>query len=164
MDQEFLTSERQRFARVMNARTTDAGLTELFQKLAASDKFSDEAKPYCYADLITEAVRRIGDAEVPNLLKAVEKHNVARKVRAVMSEEEGNKVFCGLVGRAFSRLPKETEPLLDFILYCERVSITREYAYTIALALEAGLSYDLMDDICDLTHEAYRNRPYLQAA
>ncbi|WP_198389892.1 hypothetical protein [Burkholderia ubonensis] len=164
MNCDFLTNERQRFARVMEARSTDGGLTELFQKLAVSDKFADEAKPYCYADLITEAVRRIGDAEVPKLLNAVEKYNVARKVRAVMSEEEGNKVLCGLVGRAFSRLPKEPAPLLDVILYCERVGITREYAYTIALALDAGLSYDLMDDICDLTHEPYRNRPYLQAA
>lgn len=155
MTPEFLTRERKRFADVMAARTTDWDLLELFKKLAVSKLFADAVKPYCYADLITAASRRIKDEEVPFLLKAVERTGAARMVREVLSKDEADVVLRQVVRRAFLHAPREEGPLMEVFLWCERTGIAPERGHTLALAIEAKMDMDDLDTICDLTHDAY---------
>jgi hypothetical protein len=155
MNREALTAERGRFAKVMATRTNTGELLELFQKLEVSDKFSEEAKLYCYGDLIETASRRVSDAQVQLLMQAVEQSGAAKKARAVMSDEEGNAALMGLVARAFTCAPREEAPLMAVFLYCERVGITPERGFTVGLAIEAGMAIPDLDEILDLTHDAY---------
>jgi hypothetical protein len=155
MNRDDLQNERSRFAKVMATRTNDRELLELFRKLEVSDKFSEEAKPYCYGDLIATAARRVGNAQVQLLMQAVEQSGAAKKARAVMSHEEGNVALMGLVARAFTCAPREEAPLMAVFLYCERVGITPERGFTVGLAIEAGMAIPDLDEILDLTHDAY---------
>jgi hypothetical protein len=137
MNRDDLQNERSRVSNVFATRTNDRELLELFRKLEVSDKFSEEAKPYCYGDLIATAARRVGNAQVQLLMQAVEQSGAAKKARAVMSHEEGNVALMGLVARAFTCAPREEAPLMAVFLYCERVGITPERGFTVGLAIEA---------------------------
>ncbi len=155
MNREALTAERGRFAKVMSSRSTERELLELFDKLATSDKFSEEAKPYCYADLIETAARRVSDAQVSRLMQLVEQTEAAKKARAVMEFDEGSRALCWLVARAFKITPREEAPLMAVFLYCERVGLTPERGFTVGLANDGGVSIPELDEILDLTHDAY---------
>lgn len=149
MSPEFLASERQRFARVMDARQTDRSIIELFEKLSVSDKFDEAAKPHCFADLIAESARRVSDASLNSLMDAVDRSDAARKVRAVLEEGTRDKALCGLVRRLFSITPREEEPLMRVFEACGRVGIAPEYGFTLGLAMESGMPIEDLDEICD---------------
>jgi len=155
MNTEVIANDRQRFAHVMKARRTDRELLDLFGKLALSDKFSDEAKPYCYADLIWEGVRRLADKNVPLLLETVEQCSAAKKVRAALPAAKADKVLRELVKRAFTCSRMEEGPLMSVFMWSERTGVGSDRCHTVCLGLEAGMPMEVMDDICDLTVYAY---------
>jgi hypothetical protein len=149
MNPEFLAKERERFARVMDARQTDRSLIELFDKLVVSDKFVPECKPYCFADLIVECARRGSDSFLPKLLEAVDRSNAARTVRATLDEDARDKALCGLVRRLFNVTPREEEPLMRVFDDCVRVGLAPDYNFTLGLAMESGMPLEDLDEICD---------------
>jgi len=156
MSPEFLANERQRFARVMAARNTDREMIELFDKLVQSDKFDAAAKPYCFADLIAEAARRVSDAALPRLMNTVDSSNAARQVRATLDEVARDKALCGLVRRLFNVTPREEDPLMRVFDECVRVGIAPEHGFTLGLAMESGMPIDDLDEICDRSLNAQR--------
>ncbi|HDR9103356.1 TPA: hypothetical protein QDB04_000075 [Burkholderia vietnamiensis] len=149
MNPEFLAKERERFARVMDARQTDRSLIELFDKLVVSEKFVPEAKPYCFADLIVESAKRVSDTFLPKLMEAVERSNAARAVRSTLEEAARDKALCGLVRRLFTVTPREEEPLMRVFDDCVRAGIAPDYNFTLGLAMDSGMPLEDLDEICD---------------
>ncbi|MEX3983961.1 hypothetical protein AB4Y45_33790 [Paraburkholderia sp. EG287A] len=146
-----IESERKRFAGVMDSRKTDGALIELFEKLAVSDKFAEAAKPYCFADLIAEAARRVAETSLPRVMDAVDRSNAARQVRASLDGSARDKALCGLVRRLFSVTPREEAPLMRVFDACGRVGIAPEPGFTLGLAMESGMPIEDLDEICDLS-------------
>lgn len=164
-----LNVERQRFASVMKARRTDKELLELFHKLVLTDKFSDGAKPYCYADLVVEAARRVSDNNLAQLVQLMEERSVAKKIRTGAAHEAAEVSMRALMKRVFTTTPKQPDALLTVFLWSERVGVGMDRGHTICLGLEGGIPMEVMDDICDLTVYQYypglpRPQPRPQAA
>lgn len=155
MTTQAYAEDRQRFSQVMKARRTDRELLDLFGKLALSDKFSDASKPYCYADLIAEAAQRVADKNVHLLMATIEEMGAAKKVRAVLSDEEAGVALRHLVKRAFDVSPMDEAPLMNVFMWSERAGVAPDRCHTLCLGLEAGIPMERMDDICDLTVLAY---------
>lgn len=155
MDADELFDNRQRFAAVMKARRTDKELLELFYKLVLSDKFIDSAKPYCYADLVVEAARRISDVNVAQLMQMLEERSVAKKVRMGIPHEKAEEAMRALMKRVFTSTPMQAEPMLKVFLWSERAGVAMDRGHTICLGLEAGISMEVMDEIHDLTFYEY---------
>lgn len=155
MEHEDLSSERARFAAVMSRQTTDWNLIDLFRRLATSDKFSDAARPYCYADLCVEAAKRVTDKSVPALMQAVEQFNVAKRVNYALQEVDAAVALRGLVMRALLQAERTVDPLMKVFLWAERTGITPNMAFTIGRAIEAGMAMDVADDLCDIVVYTY---------
>ena len=159
MSIESVEEQRKRFANVMAARRGDASLLDLFDKLLVSQHFSDDAKPYCFGDLIKEAARRIDEVNVPALQQVVERLQVPTLIREYFVAEEAELIgswFSGLVGKLFSVTPRQPEPLVALFKWFERVGISPlERVQTVGYALEAGMPESDLDVICDLTMFAY---------
>lgn len=155
MNTDELTIERQRFAAVMKARRNDKELLGLFPKLALSDLFLEEAKPYCCADLIAEASRRLADKNVPLLMETVEQQSAAKKVRAGIPADQADVVMRVLMKRVFNSSPMQSAPLMQVFMWSERTQVGADRGHTICLGLEGGIAQTVMDDICDLTFYEY---------
>jgi hypothetical protein len=168
MDADDLFDNRQRFAAVMKARRGDKELLELFHKLVLSDKFSDGAKPYCYADLVVEAARRIADNNLSLLMQTMEERSAAKKIRTGIPHEKAEVAMRALMKRVFASTPVQPDPMLKVFLWSERAGVAMDRGHTICLGLEGGITVEVMDDICDLTIYQYypcmpRPKPRLQA-
>lgn len=150
-----LSVERKRFADVMKARRKDHELIELFHKLVLSDKFTEAAKPYCYADLVVEAARRVADSNLALLMQTLEERSVAKRVRAGVPEGDAELAMRALMKRVFTTTPMQPDPMLKAFLWSERANVGFDRGHTICLGLEAGITMDVMDDICDLTFYQY---------
>lgn len=155
MNSEQLKAERQRFAKVIAARKTNRELLELFERLGSSDKFSPEAKPYCYGDLIEASIRRVSDKQVMQLLEAIEVSGAANLVRAVYTAAEADVILRGLAKKAFKGSPMDEGCLMEAFVRLENSGVSSDRGHTLALALEAGMTTDELDPICDLTFYAY---------
>lgn len=155
MTREHFAAERQRFAKVVAARKTNRELLELFEKLGSSDKFSPEAKPYCYGDLIEASIRRVSDKQVMQLLEAVESSGAANLVRAVYDAAQADIILRGLVKKAFKGSPMDESCLMEAFARLELSGVSADRGHALALALEAGMTIDELDPICDLTFYAY---------
>lgn len=155
MTADELAAERQRFAVVMKARRNDKELLELFHKLVLSDKFSDGAKPYCYADLVAESARRIADHSLPHFMQLLEERSVAKKIRAGAAEADAEVAMRALMNRVFSTTPLAAEPMLQVFLWSERAGVGMDRGHTMCLGLEGGITMDRMDEIHDLTFYQY---------
>lgn len=167
MDTAELSNERARFATVMKARRSDKDLLELFHKLVLTDKFSDGAKPYCYADLVVEAAGRIADSSMAGFKQVLEDRSVGKKVRAGTDEATAEATMRALMKRIFASTPLQSEPLLQVFFWSERLGIGMDRGHTICLGLEGGITMEVMDEICDLTVYQYypcmpRPKPQLQ--
>jgi hypothetical protein len=169
MDADELFDNRQRFAAVMKARRNDKELIELFHKLVLSDKFSDDAKPYCYADLVVEAARRIADGNLGLLMQTLEDRSAPKKIRLGIPHEKAEVAMRALMKRVFASTPMESDPMLKVFLWSERIGVAMDRGHTVCLGLEGGITMDVMDDICDLTVYQYypslprpKPRPQLQ--
>lgn len=150
-----LVAERERFADVMKARRSDKELLELFHKLVLSDKFSDEAKPYCYADLVVEASSRLAKSNLAQLQEILQARSVAKKVWLGTAEDVAQKAMAVLLARLFSNTPMIAKPLLELFLWSERAGISIDRGQTMCLALEGGVDMAAMDEIHDLTFYEY---------
>ena len=155
MNADDLFDARQRFAAVMKARRTDKELLELFHKLVLSDKFSDSAKPYCYADLVVESARRIADNNLALLMQAMEERKVAKKIRLGIPHEKAEDAMRALLKRVFTTTPMQGAPMLEVFLWSERAGIAMDRGHTMCLGLEAGIQMEVMDQIHDLTFYEY---------
>ena len=155
MNADELAAERQRFAVVMKARRNDKELLELFHKLVLSDKFSDGAKPYCYADLVAESARRIADRSLPQFMQLLEERSVAKKIRAGVAEADAEVAMRALMKRVFTTTPMAAEPMLNVFLWSERAGVGLDRGHTMCLGLEGGIAMEVMDEIHDLTFYQY---------
>ncbi len=165
MTMEEIKAERERFAKVIAARKTNREILELFERLGVSDKFSTDAKPYCYADLIAAAVKRIADRQVMALLEAVEQSGAARAVRTVLDTKEADIALRSLVKKAFTSSPMDEGALMEAFARLESSGVSAERGHTLDMALQAGMTTEQLDPICDLTFYAYypTMRPALAA-
>lgn len=155
MDADELFDNRQRFAAVMKARRNDKELLELFHKLVLSDKFSQLAKPYCYADLVVEAARRIADNNLALLMRTMDERSVAMKIRKGIPHEKAEEVMRALLKRLFTTTPMQADPMLNVFLWSERAGVAMDRGHTIGLGLEGGIPMEVMNEIHDLTIYQY---------
>lgn len=155
MSADDLAAERLRFAGVMKARRTDKELLELFHKLVLSDKFSNAAKPYCYADLVVETAKRINDRSLAQFMQMLEERSVAKKIRAGVVDSEAEVAMRALMKRVFTTTPMSADSMLDVFLWSERAGVGADRGHTMCLGLEGGIPMDVMDEIHDLTFYQY---------
>lgn len=168
MNADDLFDDRQRFAAVMKARRNDKELIELFHKLVLSDKFSEGAKPYCYADLVVEAARRIADNSLKLLMDTMEERSVSKKIRTSIPHEKAELAMRALMKRVFAATPMRADAMLNVFLWSERAGIAMDRGHAMCLGLKGGISMVVMDEIHDLTVYGYypsmAHRPELLAA
>lgn len=132
-----LTAERERFAEVMAARKTSRDLIGLAEKLAESDKFSIQYKPYCFADFITTCTARVGVSALEDLLVAIKNAWVGDIIRTAY-QDDTDQVVCVLVRRALEVATRDDTigRRLHLMLFA---GIIKSNEHAIALAVDAGL-------------------------
>lgn len=150
-----LAAERLRFATVMKSRRGDKDLLDLFHKLVFSDKFTEDAKPYCYADLVVEAARRVSKDNLPLLQETLVARTVAKKIWTSVPEPIAEAAMVAVVARLFAEAPRVTAPLLQLFLWSEQAGVATDRGHTMCLALAGGISMADMDKIHDLTFYEY---------
>lgn len=153
-----------RFEVVMAARKKTAELIGLFDKLPTSDKFSAEAKPYCFELLLRTTAQKVPDRELTKLLAAVQRSAAVPLVRTQVGESQADLIAAALVRRLFSATERETAPLLRAFVVAEAAGLSTGRSHTLGLLCLAQLPVEDLDAICDLTYEAYYEQSAALAA
>lgn len=155
MNPTVLPAERERFSRVVAARKTNQELFELFGKLKESDKFSAEAKPYLALDLIAACIRRVPARQSIALLQAMEASQAMAFIRSSVPVDQLTPVLGDLVVKTLQNCTLEEGPLMEAFIQLERSGVCAERGETLDLAIGAGMSTAVLDQMCNLTFEAY---------
>jgi hypothetical protein len=132
-----LTIERERFAKVIDARTSSRDLIGLANKLLDSDKFSPAYKPHLFADLVAAWVARVTDSTVEDSLATAKQVWVGDIIRTVY-QDDTDQVVCALVRRALEFVTKDevVDRRLHMMLFA---GFVKNGMHALELALDAGL-------------------------
>lgn len=150
-----------RFCKVVSARRRESELLELFQKLEASEKFSEPAKPYCFAILLDAVIDKLKVESLPQLYTVMAQTDTADVMRSVLTQDEYETVFAKVVRKALESVP--VDPSLVPVCHgIERSNIARSLGETISIAIFSGMNHDTLDDICDVLHEHYYSERLVQ--
>lgn len=147
-----LTLECTRFQQVIDARSNLNGKLELFAKLPQSDKFSTDAKPYCFAMLVDHVATLIAPKDLHKLYDAMEFSGAADSIRSLLTQDEYELVFGKVVRKALEHAPI-TPALGQVFDEIERSGISCADVQTVSIAVFAGVETRRLDDICDMLFE-----------
>ena len=150
-----LKEELKRFVAVVTARKTIGETLGLFDQLKNSTRFSDAAKPMCFGHLISECSRRIPDRYLMDLQIKITQTGAARLVREFHIEEDADLLLRPLVARLLRATATHAEDCTQVFLWLESSGISEGRGPSLGLAIEAGMSEDELDPICDLTQPLY---------
>lgn len=149
-----LEAEFDRFKGVVASRRLPSDFISLFDKLRVSDRFSDKVKPLGFAYLVEQSAIKVPDHFIEKLLQAIDKSGCAKVLygcRQTAAEED----FKALVRRLLELTPLTEEAQTAMFRRLEEIGVSRERIATIDMALRAGASMELMDQVCDLTFDTY---------
>lgn len=132
-----VAAERARFEKVMHARKAPIELVELVDRLTESTKFAISAKPYCFADLVVEAGKRMDATSMPTFLAALQSMWVGDIIRgAYGSQADG--ILCRFVRRVVDLSPT-TETMCINLEHLISAGIVSDFAHAFELTKKAGL-------------------------
>jgi hypothetical protein len=132
-----LSEQRERFARVMAARTTSKDLIGLFDKLVESDKFSIPAKPHCFADLLVKCALRVPGSKLDELLAAIDDAWAGDIIRSAYGD--GADVIIGGVVRRALEVATQDDVIERRLNVLRHSGLVRDAAHALELAVGAGL-------------------------
>lgn len=150
-----LKEELNRFAGVVAARNSVAQLLDLFKLLHESTKFTEASKPPCFGHLIRECALRIPDKYLPDLQRKISEFNAAKRVRDFHMEEDADLLLRPLVARLMRATATDAHACTEVFFWLESSMIAPTRGHSLGLALEAGMTVEEVDPICDLTHPLY---------
>lgn len=150
-----LAEEKARFLRVLAARTTARGLLELFGKLQESEKFSEEAKPMCFALLLKESLQRLADKDLKSLLLTLGRMQLLPKLTDSLPAEELKPIVALLATRCISAAPSTSEGYMAALQGLEYAGAHYDRAEALDLCFRAGFSEEFVGQLADLTYEAH---------
>jgi hypothetical protein len=136
----YLSEQRERFAKVMAARTTSKDLIGLFDKLVESDKFSIPAKPHCFADLLVKCSLRVPGSKLDELLAAIDDAWAGDIIRSAYGAQTDQIV--GSVVRRALEVATDDDVLERRLKVLHLGGLVRDPAHALELAVAAGLSED----------------------
>ena len=156
-----LDAEFDRFDKVMNARRRGAELIELFDRLRESVKFSDAAKPGCYARLLERCVLLLPDRDLVELTEAFERNDTDAYLRRLDNEEAIEPLRARLVSRIFEQCENEVEAsqlpsgLVTAFHRCITTRLAENRSHVLKLLHVGGRSLEELDAVCDQTFELW---------
>lgn len=150
-----IQEEIRRFENVVSMRKQLSDLLDLFDKLAVSDKFTDLAKPWCFARLLDIVLQRVSDRQLGLVLAKVTKVKVVSRMLSGPTREELRPTMALLVKRMLTSAPRDEVVLAKLFRDFEAAEVSFDRADTLDLALTAGIDRDLLDEICNLTFAEY---------
>lgn len=150
-----LREELKRFKDVVAARKSVRELLALFEQLHKSTKFTDAAKPMCFGHLIQACVNRIPDEFLMDLQVQINEFGAAKLVRGHHLDDDADLILRDLVARLFRTTAGNPEDCNNVFRWLESSGIAPTRLHSLGLALEAGMSEDELDIICDMTQPLY---------
>lgn len=150
-----IKQELKRFENVVAARKSVRELLGLFKLLHGSDKFTEAAKPMCFGYLIQECAKRIPDNYLADLQYQISEFSAARLVREHHMDEDADLLLRPLVARLLRATANHAEDCHRVFLWLESSLIAPSRCHSLGLALEAGMTEEELDPICDLTYPLY---------
>jgi hypothetical protein len=145
--QDRYESERERFAKVMAARSTSKDLIDLFGKLAESDRFAIPAKPFCFADLLTKCSLRVPGSKIDELLVAIDSVWAGDIIRRSYGDE-ADVLIAAFVRRALE-LVKDDDILERRLTLLYHSGLVQDTTHALTLAIGAGLPDDAGERLRD---------------
>jgi len=147
------------FKGVMDKRKAPGDFTSLFDKLALSAKFSEEAKPYCLAELLLETERRlfgggpfnpmIAPKDVMVALDSLCRTGLAKRARAVLPEAVRMKAFGKFVSAVFNFFSFSEEEVYRRFQLVESNGLSESMAQTLDYLFMSGVPEDHIGSLCD---------------
>ena len=158
MQDRHLSEQRERFAKVMAARTTSKDLIGLFRKLVESDKFDIPAKPHCFADLLVKCSLRIPGSKLDELLTAIDDAWAGDIIRSTYGDG-ADPIIGGVVRRALE-VAMQDDVIERRLGLLRHSGLVRDPAHALELAVAAGLPGDIAARLRDaLARISARPRP-----
>lgn len=146
--------ELYRFGRVMDAREDDSALIALFDRIAKSVRFSEEAKPYCFGLLFKRCAEVISDGNIiPLLHKSFFNEGAAFMRSSGISEELLEEYFSLFVFRLFSIVDKTPSAVGNLFYLVEKVGLSAKRTDTFNYLFRQGMTEDEVGLLCDLNRE-----------
>lgn len=149
------TGVRERFQKVMDARKTVKELTQLFDRLAESTKFTADEKPVCFGMLVNNVVAIVKPNEAMPLLAAIRRSQAMPEMRKAYGPDEAELISAKVVKRMLNSVPLEHEALNRVVEALERAQVTKDLGNCMSLAVLSRMDCDTLDRIATLTDPAY---------
>ncbi len=149
--------DRERFAKVMAARSTSNDLIGLFDKLAESDRFAIPAKAFCFADLLTKCSLRVPGSKIDDLLVAIDGVWAGDIIRHALGAQ-ADPLIGGFVRRTLE-LVKDDDVLERRLQLLHHAGLVHDATHALELCLTAGVPDEVTARLRDaLTRIAARPR------
>lgn len=127
-----------------------AALLELFALLKKSDKFPEEIKPACYAELLQVVTRSPVIKDPTRALGEIERYAVFAQLKAV---EPGlvEAAAAATVRMVLQRVPVDQDQVLHAINELIAAGVAADWGEVFSLAAFSQLSMDHLDALADCT-------------
>lgn len=150
-----MNEELARFEDVIAARKSTAELIALYDKLLASPKFSKEVKPDCLYKLTQACLTRMTDKDLRPFLITVGRTQAFDRMRYDLEPRQIAKLGADVAKRVLLSAPVTSAGYMAAMQGLEYAGISFSRTETMDLCHWAGMGYEFLDKLADITYKAY---------